>query len=555
MNLDRKKISSEQIQAKQNFDAILSNYKLLKKPFYKSKWFWGATGLATVSLTVVLVLSNLNNNKNVYAEHDTLTNSQPTLNNNLPEDTPCLKAIKADAVNFDVYKVMPNKGDTIKLKDGSIIVIVPGSLLAIDIQEPVKIKTRVFHDKATAFLAGIPMDIEQGAFESAGMIEIRVEQNGKEIKINPSKPLEVSLALHKPSERFNFYYLDEAKKGWEDTPCVFSDRKIDVNGVAESRKKIEEELLKIEEEIVVNNSKQTQLRAELPTREEYKLPLKKDRIFELDYSEREYPELAKLKNVNFEALPNQKNFNRVIATTWSSMNLNASGNERYTLTFSNSSAKEVLKVRPVLVGAEKDKATALFKAVNQDIQNRMVELQMQEKDLKIAETEKRVQLRGLVAGFEKNTKVVMSTNETYAPSSSIQVINNTANFNTSRTGIFNADRPINYPKPLSMPLAFVKNGNTFMARNVYVFDGKKDVRYAYGKGNKSISELGLNNGEHVLVAISSSDEVAYVKVKKSTLVAQRNAILELILIEQENLNGEFIRELLDEQAQDNLVVL
>ncbi len=124
MNLDRDPISSEQIQAKQNFDAILSNYQLLKKPFFKSKWFWGAAGLATLGLVTVFGLSNLNNNI-AYEENTTLTNNQP-LTSNLPEDTPYVLPVAENAVPYEVHNVMALEGATLKLKDGSTIKIPTG---------------------------------------------------------------------------------------------------------------------------------------------------------------------------------------------------------------------------------------------------------------------------------------------------------------------------------------------------------------------------------------------------------------------------------------------
>lgn len=50
INLDRVGISSEEIAKNMNFEDILVHQKIMAKPFYKSAWFFGVTGLATVSL-------------------------------------------------------------------------------------------------------------------------------------------------------------------------------------------------------------------------------------------------------------------------------------------------------------------------------------------------------------------------------------------------------------------------------------------------------------------------------------------------------------------------
>lgn len=55
INVDRPKMSSEDISKQMNFEDILSSHKIMAKPFYKSTWFFGVTGLATVSLIAASV--------------------------------------------------------------------------------------------------------------------------------------------------------------------------------------------------------------------------------------------------------------------------------------------------------------------------------------------------------------------------------------------------------------------------------------------------------------------------------------------------------------------
>jgi len=50
INVDRPKMSSKDISNRMNFEGVLSSHKIMAKPFYKSTWFFGVTGLATVSL-------------------------------------------------------------------------------------------------------------------------------------------------------------------------------------------------------------------------------------------------------------------------------------------------------------------------------------------------------------------------------------------------------------------------------------------------------------------------------------------------------------------------
>ena len=52
INVDRLKMSSKDISSRMDFEDILLSHKIMAKPFYKSAWFFGVTGLATVSLIV-----------------------------------------------------------------------------------------------------------------------------------------------------------------------------------------------------------------------------------------------------------------------------------------------------------------------------------------------------------------------------------------------------------------------------------------------------------------------------------------------------------------------
>ena len=53
--LDRKPISSEYINSKQDFGTVLNRVENLKTPIWKSTWFYGTVGVATVAIIVAAV--------------------------------------------------------------------------------------------------------------------------------------------------------------------------------------------------------------------------------------------------------------------------------------------------------------------------------------------------------------------------------------------------------------------------------------------------------------------------------------------------------------------
>ena len=50
IRLDRPKLTSEEIVQRKDFDTIMNNHEIIKRPFRKSPWFFGVTGMATIGL-------------------------------------------------------------------------------------------------------------------------------------------------------------------------------------------------------------------------------------------------------------------------------------------------------------------------------------------------------------------------------------------------------------------------------------------------------------------------------------------------------------------------
>lgn len=66
MNLDREQVSREQIQGYRNFNQLKKDFELIKKPIWKTPWFWGAGGVASTTILVTIYL--LTQSKNVTHE-------------------------------------------------------------------------------------------------------------------------------------------------------------------------------------------------------------------------------------------------------------------------------------------------------------------------------------------------------------------------------------------------------------------------------------------------------------------------------------------------------
>ena len=119
---------------------------------------------------------------------------------------------------FEEFEVNSDSGIvyTIKKSYGTKIFI-PDSVFVDSARNPirgkVKISYREFHDAADIFLAGIPMNYDAAGiekyFETAGMFDIRAEQNGSPVYVDSGKVIKLHFGGLVEGSDYHFFYLDE----------------------------------------------------------------------------------------------------------------------------------------------------------------------------------------------------------------------------------------------------------------------------------------------------------------------------------------------------------
>lgn len=543
MNLDRPSLNSEQIRSKQNFEQVLSKYHLLKIPVWKSPWFWGPTGLASLGLAIALSISYSNSQNNPDDKTNTLAN-----NSELPKDTECIHApLPGEDIPFQQTAVDPLKAATITLASGTTINIPKGSLLPDETGKPVQIRVREFTDKASALIAGIPMDYTSNtAFESAGMIEIRGTQNGKVVAVNPEKPIEVSMTLLKSPAGFDFWQLDETAKGWKKYPVSMHSMPLEKMPVATAgnpaaaQKAVQEKTRQIE-----NCDQQiATLEKEKPLQATYKIPTQGHQKFDLDFDHKMYPELAKFENLIFEIIPVSGYDRNFTKKSWSDARLEKAKGT-YEMVLKSSEETLRLPVRPILSGkdlktAEKEFETAMatHKATLERIQSEKTALQLQREQQQKLLNE---QLRALNSPQPSQANVAQRNIETYTQ---------TANFQVTKWGVFNADRPINYPAafPQEPMLAWSHDAAADFS-TVYVFNLDKNTRYSYGAGTlHALSELGIHpNDKLVILGIERGGAIGFCELNKQT---SKTAAQKIVFSKKENEGStlDLLKKLMDENV-------
>lgn len=134
---------------------------------------------------------------------------------------------KAQA-RFASFRVDVNQGGVYQYESGSRLVV-PAAAFMDDygklVEGEVEIKYREYHDFVDFFLSGIPMVYDsanvQYTMESAGMIEIYAEQNGRRVRMAPGKNISVEMISRinvAPQMAippgYNVYKLDTAARKW-----------------------------------------------------------------------------------------------------------------------------------------------------------------------------------------------------------------------------------------------------------------------------------------------------------------------------------------------------
>ncbi len=210
--------SEEQVARHMDFDALLeqldTSQSESKKGRIRPLYYYASAAAAAVVLLVVFLVSQPENNSLQSAQY-------------FAERPYVLPPIQDIEPVFSKYKVAVNQGGVYEYESGSRLVV-PAAAFMDDrgklIEGEVEIHYREMHDYVDFFLSGIPMVYDSAnvryTLESAGMIEIYAEKNGKRVNMAPGKHIDVSLVsqidvpnINVPPS-YNIYQLDTAAREW-----------------------------------------------------------------------------------------------------------------------------------------------------------------------------------------------------------------------------------------------------------------------------------------------------------------------------------------------------
>ena len=124
-------------------------------------------------------------------------------------------------IPFQKFEIDPNQPTVLYSKYGAKINIPSNAFLDENgtvIKEKVVLSFREFYNPLDFYLAGIPMEYQDGGvekvFESGGMVELNASSNQKALFVNPANKINVDLYSWTKSKDFNLYDLDKSTGKW-----------------------------------------------------------------------------------------------------------------------------------------------------------------------------------------------------------------------------------------------------------------------------------------------------------------------------------------------------
>ncbi len=571
--IDREKVSDEEIEKNKNFDELVTKFKNQSiqkarndRSWWKQKRIKYSAAILGVTVICTVTVSQLYNKTK--SNKEIANDSNSTLTTNKKETTSPLAEKKLRTINpvnakLDVpytrYKVNAAKGGSLNHPSKSKIEVPKNAFVnkaGEVIEGEVEIMYREFHKVSETIMSGIPMRYDSAGksydFESAGMFDIRGEQNGEPVFINPNANLRVQLASEKEGNEFNQYFLDTVNNKWdyrcEDVTQKMPDYKKAANNITKDKvqpitqAEIEKEIEKTKVEGLKKIETQTaQQVAKLPSP---KAPVKPRKIsnrqtFTLEVDKNEFPELSGFSNVVFEVGDENKNYSdKYTEVTWNDVLIKdgPKKGENYILNLRKGATVLELVVYPCLSGADFEKANAAFK-------NKMQGYEKELSDRKAKEEKLREEMVARQKEYEEEMKrnkeerlkefIRYQKQLEASLANEVNQLQNMAKvmrvFQVSQFGVYNSDCPrMRNPVNYSPNLQYVIDNKILQPNQVLVIDYTTKMLMTFN--GVEISELSFNTEKRYAICVPINGKL-YIKqiAANDALLTDKPSTLKLVL--------------------------
>jgi hypothetical protein len=508
ININRPRISADEISQRKNFDSVLKNSAGMgAKPLLKKPWFLSSVVVATAVIITTVILLNKKDASSPRTKNEVNMIDADSLElaafYKAEEAKPCIAPpIEGLDIPYTTYKVNAEKGAVLDFKTGSKLTIPKNAFVDADgkpLKGEVELRYREFHDAADFFVSGIPMTYDSAGvryqFESAGMMEMLAYQDGQPVSMAPDKTINVELASAYKGTEYNLYKLDTLKNNWS---CLGKDKVVNkpagdkslATQTTAGSDKIKEtpEYKAIEaEKTVAGTEKEKQIAALPKPGPEPKKPNKVSKekfTFNLDLDLTDFPEFAVYKGVQWELGPENKEMNNAMwadlnKTLWEDATLkegNKKG-ENYFLSLKKG-AKRVdnLVVYPVFEGKNYESAMIDFQEKFTKYSAALDKRKANEKKIEEAYEAKIAEYKAKQEAIEARLKREMQ-NQMAMMTVEEKVMRV---FRISSFGVFNCDNPSVYPKGVMCNATLSDDKNVrLLCYDVYLVDRHQNSLFSF----------------------------------------------------------------------------
>ncbi len=581
VNIDRPKISSEEIASRKDFGSLLKNLKPPVKPFYKTVWFMSGIA-ATVGVLAIAGIYLAKQTSSEGTKKDKTETVQKDYTYQPGKDTavrdlPFINRPLADVdVQYSSYKVSAEKGGEFTYGSGSKI-RVPKNAFAgksgEQLRGEVEIRYRELRDPVDIFVSGIPMTYDsagvQRHFESAGMIEMYAFKDGQVVKLSEGKAIDVQMASSHDGSRYNLYYLDTTAKKWtylgkdnimkklvEDKKDIYALK--DTARPVQSLKDISSEQYtgaQLKQVVIPEQKKADEKSAQLQVCQNDIVKLQQTKPvvprladskkfrFKVEVDPKEFPEMAIYKNILFQVSDENKNFNPSwYNVIWNEVQLSdgPKKGENYQIKLVKNQESVNVIVYPVFEGENYEKAMTGFKGKFAEYNTKLEQKHAEEKKLKeefdkamtLLKKKTEEQRAKLAEEMKKQQELYEKELEAqYANMDNSQKV--MREFQVHGFGVYNCDCPNAYPAQSVVKAVFVDDKQRELnLYTVYLADMRRNAMFTYsmekfanfGYNPKSENMIfGTYNGRLAIVRnenILSAESVQGKKVFKMEIAAQ-----------------------------------
>ena len=544
ININREKISSEEIAKRRDFGSLMKTYAVVKKPFWKHWSFIAGTSTVLVATVAAVVYLQFNKpqreNNTVKQEVSQTQNSNGDFtydhsNKDLGHAPFINPPFKSVDIPFAEYDVDADKVTELNYKTGSKIKIPKEAFMdgnGNKIRGKVNVRYREFHDPVDFFVSGIPMTYDSSGmkytFESAGMVEIYAFQDGKILKVNHDRRIEVKMATLQDGAGYNLYNLDTTAKNWNyigKDKIVHEKKQEEVlvkegdPGLTKLKQQQEKTITEEQNRSVslqgeINNMQQEIKKMEDNKPVEPKKVNPKKKTFNLDIDPKEFPEFSSYKSVVFEVGDENKNFKSDVYTIeWEDIALKeGAAKGSYIITVTKGNDKRNIIAYPVFEGKNYDQQLQQFKTKFGDYTTKLntrkelEQKKQQEYDQLVLQIKKQQEEyeKQLLELKKKQQEELQKQMQNMKTGDKVFRV-----FSINSFGVYNCDSPQSYPRGASVEASFVdQNGKPLSTSyTVYLVDREKNALFTYN-GNPCANFQFNPSSKSVIWTVTGDNDLA-----------------------------------------------